>query len=133
MSLQRLSDALVERRISVALSHENIVLRGPQFSKISDELISDVRAYKSEIREIFRHQSALGYGADPLFSSLNSISAGCEALTPEMLPLIDLTQEDIEQIIAATPGGLANIQDLYALAPLQDGILFHHLLSAQGD
>ena len=54
-------------------------------------------------------------------------------LTPDMLPLIELSQSDIERILAQVPGGLANIQDLYALSPLQDGILFHHLLATRGD
>ncbi|KAF9958985.1 hypothetical protein BGZ65_000977 [Modicella reniformis] len=63
----------------------------------------------------------------------NLITLQTTKLSPELLPLINLTQNDIDQIIDQTPDGLENIQDIYALSPLQDGILFHHLLATEGD
>ncbi len=63
----------------------------------------------------------------------NRIGPDTRVITPDLLPLADLSQADIDRIVAQVPGGIANIQDIYALSPLQDGILFHHVLSTQGD
>jgi amino acid adenylation domain-containing protein len=62
----------------------------------------------------------------------NRILPGCAAITPQMLPLVELEASHIEQIVQTVPGAAANIQDIYPLAPLQEGILFHHLLDEQG-
>ncbi|RWO15662.1 MAG: amino acid adenylation domain-containing protein, partial [Mesorhizobium sp.] len=63
----------------------------------------------------------------------NLITEQSSAITPQMLPLIELAQGEIDRIVATVPGGVGNIQDIYGLSPLQDGILFHHLLASRGD
>ncbi|MBD9653173.1 non-ribosomal peptide synthetase, partial [Ensifer sp. ENS09] len=76
--------------------------------------------------------SALGHHREVSVPD-NRIGSGAQAITPDMLPLIRLTQADIDQIASRVPSGIANIQDIYGLSPLQDGILFHHLLAECGD
>ncbi len=70
---------------------------------------------------------------DAFVAPPNLIPSGCTQLTPELLPLIDLTAKELDSIVQACPGGAANIQDIYPLTPLQEGILFDHLLSDSGD
>ena len=61
------------------------------------------------------------------------IPVDCVHLTPDMLLLVQLTSEELAVIECAVPGGARNIQDIYPLAPLQEGILFHHLMQERGD
>ncbi|QKY12021.1 non-ribosomal peptide synthase/polyketide synthase [Janthinobacterium lividum] len=69
----------------------------------------------------------------PFYAPPSRIPEPCARITPDMLPLIALQQEDILRIAAQVSGGEPNIEDIYPLAPLQEGILFHHLMQAQND
>jgi amino acid adenylation domain-containing protein len=63
----------------------------------------------------------------------NGIPAGCERITPQMLSMISLNDEALATVVEQVPGGDANIQDIYPLAPLQQGILFHHMMDSSND
>ncbi|HEY4182358.1 MAG TPA: amino acid adenylation domain-containing protein [Kofleriaceae bacterium] len=63
----------------------------------------------------------------------NVIAPDATVITPAMLPLITLPQEDIDAIVARVPGGVGNVQDIYALSSLQEGLLFHHQLAVEDD
>ncbi len=92
----------------------------------------------ADVRVLFSQPSlaalaaAVGSGREIVVPA-NGIPAGCTQITPSMLSLVQLDQAAIDRIVAGVPGGAANVQDIYPLAPLQEGILYHHISAEQGD
>ncbi|NWC96712.1 MULTISPECIES: non-ribosomal peptide synthetase [unclassified Pseudomonas] len=92
----------------------------------------------ADVRVLFNQPSlaalaaAVGSGREIVVPA-NGIAPDCQRITPSMLTLVTLDQQAIDRIVATVPGGAANVQDIYPLAPLQEGILYHHISAEQGD
>ncbi|MEG3162940.1 amino acid adenylation domain-containing protein [Sphingomonas sp. LB2R24] len=98
----------------------------------AQNLVADVRAVFSEAT-LEEFATTLQRGRRLVTVPPNLITVDCKSLTPNLFPLIKITQREIDFIASHVPGGTSNIQDIYPLLPLQEGLLFHHILEQEGD
>jgi amino acid adenylation domain-containing protein len=120
--------------------HDNFFELGGH-SLIAVTMIERMRklGLRTDVRALFTAQTLMDFAASldeaprAAQAPANLIPAGAERIVPAMLPLVSLTQGQIDAIAAQIHGGAPNIEDIYPLSSLQEGMLFQRLLTETGD
>ncbi|WP_210184532.1 hypothetical protein, partial [Rhizobium sp. YK2] len=132
MKFEDLLFELNREEIALSLDGDALIVRAPK-KALNDTIKNALVENKNAIIDLINAGTYRSPSHRDVQVPPNAITPASTAIAPDMLPLIALTQSDIDRIVGQVPGGVANIQDIYGLSPLQDGILSHHMLADRGD
>ncbi|MDU9403114.1 amino acid adenylation domain-containing protein [Pseudomonas sp. zfem004] len=133
MSINQLLATLTANNVQLALKDGQLVVQGNRQALTDAALVARLREHKPALVAMIERGEyvAVKQGAVPVPANL--IEPGCTRITPQQVNLIDLDQASLDRLVASIPGGAANVQDIYPLAPLQQGMLFHHASATDHD
>ena len=133
MSINQLLATLTAKNVQLALKDGQLAVQGNRQALTDAALVAQLREHKPALVAMIERGEYVAVRQGAVQVPAHLIAPGCTRITPQMLNLIDLDQDTLDGIVACIPGGAANVQDIYPLAPLQQGMLFHHASATDSD